>query len=138
MVEWSKQGQNTDSDKYRQTRFWFPVGPRLDVSKALITESRIKLGILVQFLTGHGWLNKHRWLVDLECTFRPSQIDPMCRLCGKDEETLLHLWSSCEELQDVRSNAQRLGLWQWRELDWFLGTTKMVLLLKQSHGEQEL
>ena len=83
-------------------------------------------------------MNKHRWLVDPERTFRPSQIDPMCRLCGKDEETPLHLWSSCEELRDVRSNAQRMGLWQWRELDRFLGTTKMVLLPKQSHGEQEL
>ena len=133
--KWSTIWQNTDSDKYRQTRFWFPNGPRPDISKALVMKSRTTLGTYIQFLTGHGWLNRHRWIVDPERQFRPSTIDPMCLLCGNGEETPEHLWS-CVELQD--GVIPRNNPWQLKELDRFLGTTTMILLLKHGQGEQEL
>ena len=59
----------------------------------------------------------------------------MCRLCGIGEETPEHLWNSCIELQQ---GSPRKKPWQLRQLDRFLGTTSMVLLLKQGQGEQEL
>ena len=62
--KWSTQWQNTDSDKYGQTRFWFPLGPRSEISKLLIKKNRQSLGTIVQFLSGHGWLNRHKWIVD--------------------------------------------------------------------------
>ena len=62
----------------------------------------------------------------------------MCRLCGLEEETPQHLWSSCPELQLERDQIPRDKPWQLKELDWFLGTTNIVLLLKQGQGEQEL
>ena len=136
--KWSVQWQNTNSEMYRQTRLWFPHGARPEISKALVKKNRSSLGTIIQFMTGHGWLNRHRWLVDPSRLNQPSLIDPMCCLCGLEEEIPQHLWSSCPELQLERDQIPRDKPWQLKELDWFFGTTNIVLLLKQGQGEQEL
>ena len=115
-----------------------PYGARIEISKALVKKNRTSLGTMIQFLTGHDWLNRHKWLVDPSRLHKSSLNGPMCRLCGLEEETPQHLWSSCPELQQEREQIPKNKLWQLKELDWFLGTTKIVLLLKQGQGEQEL
>ena len=135
---WSDRWQSTDTDRYRQTRFWFPTGPRPEVSKELLMKNRTGLGSCIQLLTGHGWLKRHQWIVDSNHGTKPTSIDPMCRLCGKDEETPKHLWEDCSQLRMGTSVIPKGQPWQLKHIDRFLRTNSMVMLLTQCQGEQEM
>lgn len=71
----------------RQTKAWFKE-PQPEISKEIIKKNRMDLGTFVQFLSGHGWLMRHRWIIDPEC-------DPLCRLCLEEEEEPIHIFWSC-------------------------------------------
>jgi hypothetical protein len=83
----------------RQTKIWF-VEPDQETSRLLLHRSRIRLGIIIQFLTGHCWLNRHCQVID------PS-VDPLCRLCFEGDEDPGHLWMECPALVAERSNIIR-------------------------------
>jgi hypothetical protein len=115
---WSKRWRN--SSDCRQTKIWFSsADPKL--AKSLLQKSRIELGIRIQFLTGHGWLQRHSGVVN------PS-IDQLCRLCGEGDEDPDHLWRECPALQVERSSvvgSRTLGpeyplCWTLAQLDRFL------------------
>ena len=80
----------------RQTKQWFPNTDR-HKSKKVIQIDKAQLGKLVQFLTGHNNLMRHRYIKD-------QTIDPTCRLCKekKTEESSFHVIAICPKLWRTR------------------------------------
>ena len=75
---------------------------RLKKSTQLLTMNRNNLSRLVQFLTGHNKLKRHKNLQN-------EVNDPYsCRLCLEDEETLFHVIAECPATQTVRSSVFKL------------------------------
>ena len=117
-----------DWDEYvgcRQTRHFFPTGPRPSFFKQIINLPRIMVGHLIQILTGHTFLKRHQAIIDGTERQRIIEAlkfnnddefpnadddgnaiidapDPSCSRCGKGEETPLHLLSDCEALGTTR------------------------------------
>merc|ERR1712115_146918 len=103
----------------RQTRHFFPTGPRPSFYKQIINLPRIIVGQLIQILTGHTFLKRHQAVIDESERQRIIAAnnfdnadedgmaiidapDPTCDRCHKGEETPLHLLSECEALGDLR------------------------------------
>ena len=53
------------------------------IDKMLII-GRAELGLVIQFVTGHGFLMKHRSMLDLD-------VSAECRLCLEEDEDSEHL-----------------------------------------------
>ena len=121
------------SNDCRQTKVWFPNGTIPEVTKSLLSKNRTVLGIMIQFLTGHGWLRRHSWIVDSNYGAKPSTIDPMCRLCGIEEESPVHLWTCVKAKEGFLSTTKS---WSVSVLDRFIRTNSMVMLLEQSQEYQ--
>jgi len=66
-----------------------------DKSKSLMELSRKDLRCVTGLLTGHWQMKRHLHILGL------SQ-DPECRLCMKDEETLIHVFTQCPALTIIR------------------------------------
>ena len=84
-----------------QTKVWIPnVISRPD----LLNLGRITLGSIIQFITGHNHLLRHKryYLINPE-------LDLTCRLCGTvgSKEDSIHIWSRCPNslIRAVRNKA---------------------------------
>ena len=55
------------------------------------TQSRVVIGLL----TGHNTLSRHLYIMGV-CD------DPICRKCGIEEETSVHILCECEALSSLR------------------------------------
>jgi len=101
----------------RQTRYWFPKGPRKDFVKDIAFLSKTICGQLIQLVTGHTYLKRHQAIIDESERQRIIQItgntadngeeiidapDPTCSLCHQGEETPQHFLSDCEALGTLR------------------------------------
>ena len=103
----------------RQTRHFFPKGPRPSFYKQLINLPRIIVGQLIQILTGHTFLNRHQAVIDeserqriIEANDFDNADDdgnaiidapnPKCSRCNNGEETPLHLLTECDDLATTR------------------------------------
>ena len=103
----------------RQTRHFFPTGPRPSFYKQIINLPRIIVGQLIQILTGHTFLKRHQAVIDESERQRIIEAndfdnadddgfaiidapDPKCSRCNKGEETPLHLLSECDSLATTR------------------------------------
>ena len=103
----------------RQTRHWFPTGPRPKFVREIIFRSKIMVGQLVQFITGHTFLNRHQAIIDESERQRIIAAnnydnaddegnaiidapDPKCRRCKNGDETPLHILTECESLGELR------------------------------------
>ena len=104
----------------RQTRHFFPTGPRPGFYKDIINLPRIIVGQLIQILTGHTYLKRHQAVIDESGRQRVLEAlnyenfdadgnaiidaaDPKCDRChGGGDETPLHLLSECDALGDLR------------------------------------
>ena len=103
----------------RQTRHWFPQGPRRKFVREIIFRSKIMVGQLIQFLTGHTFLNRHQAVIDESERQRIIAAndydnadddgyaiidapDPKCRRCKDGDETPLHILTECESLGELR------------------------------------
>ena len=75
----------------RQTKIWFPK-PNITKSQFSINQSRIKLGLFVEMITGHNRLNRHESLAT------KGLVDPLCRFCLEDDETSWHVIGECPAL----------------------------------------
>ena len=111
---------------HRQTRDWFPEGYEPKFSFDLIRTPKPICKALVQFITGHCFLNRHQALVDESLRTRIAMTiglegddgeevidppDPTCTKCKHRppefegqirEETPKHLMSECHVLADLR------------------------------------
>ena len=65
------------------------------LASKLMNLSRENLGKCIQFFTGHGWWNKHLKLTKLSNTSE-------CRLCYKDDESSIHIFSECVAMVATR------------------------------------
>ena len=71
----------------RQSKMLWPT-PQPAASRRLLLLTREAFGHVIQFVTGHNFLERHRFLC--------GETDaPTCRLCGLDEETSAHILFSC-------------------------------------------
>ena len=79
----------------RQTKIFFPeLNPKQ--SEFLILLGRKMLGQTVQLITGHNMLNYHRHVIS-------KDLDPLCRLCGEENEDSFHLIGECPVLFEKRA-----------------------------------
>lgn len=90
----------TNAKGMRQTKCFFPVvsTESLRKSKAIMANSRTKVGFLLRFMSGHCFMRRHRRLLsgpDYEGT-------ASCRLCGDGDEEPQHLWMTCSTLTRQR------------------------------------
>ena len=64
-------------------------------NKHLLGAPRDEISLWVQFITGHNYLNYHR--------YNTGQVEsPLCRKCGKDNETSWHLFKMCDAMAHDR------------------------------------
>ena len=79
----------------RQTKIWFPI-PDIKKSVQLLNMKRCNLSRIVQFITGHNNLKRHR-------NIQNGVNDPeSCRLCQEDEESSYHVIAECPAMQYFR------------------------------------
>lgn len=99
LKKWQDRWESTEGIHYQQTRHWFPS---IDVamSKRLINLSRSRLGVLTQVFTGHNFLKRHQNVID-------CYVDPTCRLCEEEDESVEHIVGFCKALF-----VERLFLWE--------------------------
>ena len=121
----------------RQTRLFFPtISPRR--TKQLLALDRNELGLAIQFLTGHCFMNRHQSLID-------GYTNPNCRLCASDglerdiepkfyEESPEHIMWYCSAVRDlrVRDHIRHPGLGEWTldDILWVLNTPELIDLLQ--------
>jgi hypothetical protein len=92
---WKNRWVNS-TDKYRQTKIWFgEADPQKSVY--IINNTRQMVGRYIQWLTGHGWLNRHANKID-------SSHNPTCRLCEEEftTEDPDHIWWVCPAIERDR------------------------------------
>ena len=105
----------------RQTRHWFPKGPRPKFSKGIIQLTKPMVSNLVMLITGHTHLKRHQAIIDESERQRIIEAngfdnadddgnaiidapDPSCSRCKKGDETPLHLLSECDSLATLRKD----------------------------------
>ena len=93
-TKWNNRWINLES--CRQTKLWFEKCNN-KIEKVLNKFSRFELGRMIQFITGHCNLNRHRSLQE-------KDISPLCRYCSLDDETPWHLVTSCPSFISHRKN----------------------------------
>ncbi len=76
----------------RQSKQWFPSICR-NISFKLLWKGRKEFSEVVQLITGHNFLQRHKVIV---------QEDPLCRSCGEDEETSHHVVAECPAFAAIR------------------------------------
>ena len=93
MKVWNEEWKSTVT--CRQTKIFFP---ELDTkqSEYLLLLGRKMLGLTISLITGHNMLNYHRHVM---C----KDQDPLCRLCGEENEDSFHLIGECPVLFEKRA-----------------------------------
>ena len=111
-----------DLDTCGQTKTWFPV-LREDRTPLIRRLSRTDLGLLIQFITGHNYLRRHRKVLGEE--------DDKCCLCGEGIEDSLHLWENCKVTKDLRGGFSKCTptIWSLSQLSMFLREQSIVGLM---------
>jgi hypothetical protein len=71
------------------------VGPDLAMGAQQLSFNRTQTRVVTGLLTGHNTLKRHLHIMGL-CN------DPMCRKCGTEEETSVHILCECEALASHR------------------------------------
>ena len=106
----------------RQTKLILPGAHHKWKSKILKYERR-HLRVLTQLVTGHANLKRHRYLMGMETS-------PTCDKCQEDEETAIHLMTTCPHYWWERM--QYLGAPTITEEDIQRKTTKEILKFAQA------
>ena len=113
----------------RQTKIWFQK-PDQNKSKTLVGLNRENLSLLIQFLTGHNKLKRHR-------NIQNNINDPhSCRLCLEEEESSYHVIAECPATQYFRWNIfhtttvlQKHPVWSVWQILKFLKDSKVGIML---------
>jgi hypothetical protein len=69
--------------------------PDLAMGARLLSFNRTQTTVVISLLTGHNTLRRYLHIMGL-CN------DPMCRKCGTEEETSVHILCECEALASLR------------------------------------
>ena len=85
--QWSVQEQNRRNIKSCRQAKQFMQAVNIRLSQYAVRLSRKDFRLLVGLLTGHNTLNRNRTLL--------RRMDPLCPLCGAEEDTSLHLLGNC-------------------------------------------
>jgi hypothetical protein len=70
-------------------------GPDLAMWARLLSFNRTQTRVVICLLTGYNTLRRHLHIMGL-CN------DPICRKCGTDEETSVHILCECEALASLK------------------------------------
>jgi len=70
-------------------------GPFLAIGARLLSFNRTQSRVVIGLLTGHNTLRRHLHIMGV-CD------DPICRKCGTEEETSVHILCECEALALLR------------------------------------
>jgi len=70
-------------------------GPDLATEARLLSFNRTQSRVVIGLLTGHNTLRRHLYILGL-CN------NPICRKCGNEEETSVHILCECEALASLR------------------------------------
>ena len=70
-------------------------GPDLATGARILSFNRTQTRVVIGLLTGHNTLRRHLYILGL-CN------NPICRKCGNEEETSVHILCECEALASLR------------------------------------
>ena len=116
--KWTTAWQSYDAA--RQTKIWFPK-PNSKKSSLLLRLNRNNLGRLVQFLTGHNKLKRHKNIQD-------GVINPhSCTFCFEEEESSFHVIAECPALQFFRTGAFKTPTTLPNPPDWTVSQVEKFL-----------
>ena len=98
--------------------------------------NRDNLSRIVQFITGHNRLKRHKNIQD-------GVLDPhSCRLCLEEEESSFHVIAECPAMQIHRSEVFKLSIpknlpnppdWTVSQVEKFLKVSPIGKMLDQEH-----
>ena len=101
----------------RQTRMWFPEGPRPGFAFDILRLPRPLCSQIIHFVTGHNFLRRHQAIIDsAELGYLEKHeglgededfheaMEPIatCSLCGQKEESSHHIMTECPKLNTIR------------------------------------
>ena len=103
----------------RQTRYFYPKGPKPAFYRSIIALPKPIVGQLIQVITGHTYLKRHQAVIDESERQRCLEAldwdnadddgnaiidapDPICSRCNVGEETPYHLLAECGPLATLR------------------------------------
>ena len=116
----------------RQTKIFFPT-PNPGKSKELLHLDRQKLGNAIQFITGHCYLQRHKWIID-------DRENPNCRLCREEFESPEHLFFRCpwvaKDFDDHKKPLPSQTNWSVDQLMWLLDKNYMKNLMHPTYNEE--
>jgi hypothetical protein len=84
-------------------------GPQQGRATKLLNMSRQQLSVVICLLTGHLGLNDHLYKIR-------KDINPLCRRCLNDNETVEHLLRECESLTMSRGRIFRQSFGELQQL----------------------
>ena len=87
--QWKRKWQSYPG--YRMTK-QFLSEPNKTVGLKAIKLSKSSLGRLIQLITGHNFLSYYQYKID-------ASINPLCLMCGEENETFYHLLVSCPAME---------------------------------------
>jgi len=128
--QWTEEWM--DDPRYRQSKFFYRKPDKLKAYKMILSTKK-QIGLMIQFLTGHGFLRRHINLLDIESGKDPP-TPPECRLCNSHTETPIHLITECEVIrrQSLKifryCNAVVPPAWSIDRLNSFLNLTQISTL----------
>ena len=86
---WTRQWQG--HAEYKMTK-QFLSQPSKHAGIRAVKLSKSSLSRLIQLITGHNFLSYFQYKLD-------STINPLCRMCGEENETFYHLITCCPALE---------------------------------------
>ena len=115
--------------------------PQAGKSFKLVKLARQKFGVMIQFMTGHNYLNRHEFIV----RGAEEEVDPMCHMCDHNySQTTAHIIGECPALIGPRLEVFSLHVMEppfnfpIRTIVRFLQLAEIeVLNMKESKGENQ-
>jgi len=80
---------------YCAALLWYISGPDPAIGARLLSFNRTQTRVVIGLFTGHNTLRRYLHIMGL-CN------DPICRKCGTEEETSVHILCECEALASLR------------------------------------